>query len=74
MKNEEYMTAKEVAAMLRLSLYTIYRYADNGVLPAIMFGSEKRRILRFHRPTVLEAMKLHGNKMYTPQFLNMNSK
>lgn len=71
---EEYMTAAEVAKMLRLSLYTIYRYATNGILPAVAFGSEKRRILRFHRETVLEAMKEHGSKMYTPQFLGMNSK
>ena len=53
----ELMTVSEVAAMLRLNRYTIYRLASAGKLPSIKVG----RALRF-RPTALERYILSNER------------
>lgn len=74
MKNDEYLTIKEVSALLKLSQSTIYRYIEEEIIPVIAIKCKRRRVLRFCKEDVVEALKKHGNRMYTPQFLNMHGK
>lgn len=41
-----WLTAAEVAALLRISKMTVYRMVDDGELPAIRFGGNERRTVR----------------------------
>lgn len=43
------LTTREAADLLGVSLITIYRWAENGVIPGIKFG----RLWRFNRDTLL---------------------
>lgn len=46
MTSEEYLTTKEVAAMLRVSDQTIRSYVKRGMIPAIKFGTSRRSTVR----------------------------
>lgn len=44
-KNKEIMTAKEIAAYLKIHPLTVHRYAREGKIPAFKIGTD----WRFHR-------------------------
>ena len=51
-KEEEVLTADEVAALLRLDRKSVYLAAQHGELPCLRLG----RILRFSRQAVLNSL------------------
>jgi excisionase family DNA binding protein len=52
-EREEYLTARQLAAVLQVSASTIRRLAQQGRIPSIRLTS---RLLRFHLPAVRQAL------------------
>ena len=52
-KREEFLTARQLAAVLQVSESTVRRLAQQGRIPSIRLTS---RLLRFHLPAVREAL------------------
>ena len=40
--SDEFLTVPEVAERLKVSAQTIYRWIDDGMLPAVQFGKQYR--------------------------------
>ncbi len=55
---EELITPSEVAAILRIHVQTVYRLADEGVIP----GSRIGRSWRFSKKDVLELVSIREGK------------
>lgn len=58
---EPCFTPKEVADILRVSISAVYRWIDNGTLPAIKFGGENytRRISKKAFSSFIESHKVN---------------
>ena len=54
-RDEELLTAEEVAALLRVTLRTVERWQQEGVLPYLRMG----HAIRFHWPTVVSHLLAH---------------
>lgn len=50
--SEEFLTAKEVSELLKMSIPTVYRMAAEDVLPHVQFGG-KRHSIRFLKSRLL---------------------
>ncbi|WP_437192495.1 helix-turn-helix transcriptional regulator [Planctomicrobium sp. SH527] len=50
--NEEFLTAREVAALLKVSVATVYRMAEGGALPYFQLGG-KGHSIRFLKSELL---------------------
>jgi excisionase family DNA binding protein len=50
---EEFLTARQLAAVLQVSESTVRRLAHNGRIPCIRLTS---RLIRFHLPSVRDAL------------------
>lgn len=48
------MTAKEAAAYLRVSVWTVRRYVDQGLLPEVRIGSGTHRFRRADLDALIE--------------------
>jgi excisionase family DNA binding protein len=53
MKHQEFTNTKELAELLRVSTRTISNWKSDGIIPHIKI----RRSVRYHVPSVLEALK-----------------
>lgn len=58
----EYLTRKQVAAYMRISLATVDNYARDGVLKRRYVGGRNRRTPRYHRDDVRQAMQQVGKE------------
>jgi excisionase family DNA binding protein len=64
-EREEFLTARQLAAVLQVSESTVRRLAQQGRIPSIRLTS---RLLRFHLPSVRDALdgtqrkKRHANE------------
>jgi excisionase family DNA binding protein len=52
-KREEFLTARQLAAILQVSESTVRRLAREGRIPSIRLTA---RLLRFHLPSVMNAL------------------
>jgi excisionase family DNA binding protein len=59
MKDEHWLTVREVAGHLGIDVQTAYRWAGAGKLPALRLGTRR---LRFRRADVEKALKPVGGK------------
>lgn len=59
---EEIITAAEVAALLRMHVRTVYRLAEEGILP----GSKIGHSWRFRRKNILAAISERRNVKFKP--------
>lgn len=64
----EFVTARQLAAFLQVSETTVRRLAREGRIPAVRLTT---RLVRFHLPTVLDALdgraaKTNRRKLTTP--------
>jgi len=55
----EFLTARQLAAVLQVSETTVRRLAREGRIPVVRLTS---RLMRFHLPTVLEALDGRSGK------------
>ena len=55
----EFLTARQLAAHLQVSETTVHRLAREGRIPAIRLTP---RLVRFHLPSVIEALDGRANK------------
>lgn len=51
---EKLMTMKEVADLLRVSISTIFRWGERGILPSVSVPCRRQRVRRFV-PSEIEA-------------------
>jgi len=58
MKEEKFMTLAEVADYLRLNVFTVYRMAEQGRIPAMKAG----RLWRFKKSEVDDWMRVQVRK------------
>ncbi|MBV9960573.1 MAG: helix-turn-helix domain-containing protein [Acidobacteria bacterium] len=66
-EREEFLTARQLAAVLQVSESTIRRLAQQGRIPSIRLTS---RLLRFHLPSVRDALdgtQRKGAKRHAPE-------
>jgi excisionase family DNA binding protein len=63
-KQDEFLTARQVAAILQVSQATVRRLAQTGRIPSIRLTS---RLLRFHLPTVRAALDAEAKRSRRPQ-------
>ncbi len=62
-KQDEFLTARQVAAILQVSQATVRRLAQTGRIPSIRLTS---RLLRFHLPTVRAALDAEAKRSRRP--------
>ncbi len=48
------LTAKEAAALLKINVFTLYKFSRERVIPSIRYG---RRLVRFDEGKLLEWLK-----------------
>ena len=57
---EVFLTRKEAAKLLRISLPTLTRYVKAGIIPALILGNE----YRFNKAKLLDCMKAINQQKY----------
>ena len=57
---EVFLTRKEAAKLLRISLPTLTRYVKAGIVPAVILGNE----YRFNKANLLDCMKAINEQKY----------
>ena len=61
---DEFLTARQLAAILQVSQSTVRRLAQTGRIPSIRLTS---RLLRFYLPAVREVLDGEGSKRTRPK-------
>jgi excisionase family DNA binding protein len=64
----EFVTARQLAAFLQVSETTVRRLAREGRIPAVRLTS---RLVRYHLPTVLDALDGRANKINKRKSTNL---
>jgi excisionase family DNA binding protein len=63
MNNEEYLSCKELAKLLKLNRQVVQTWAREKKIPSLTFGSDKKRPLyRFNKAEILEFFKNSPDK------------
>lgn len=68
-ERNEFLTARQLAAVLQISESTVRKLAHAGKIPSIRLTS---RLIRFHLPSVREALD-HANQHRTRKSTNESS-
>ena len=65
MRNEEVpeiLSVKEAADFLKLARGTLYRYAEDGVIPCVKIGPTNKSPVRFIKSELIEYVNQHRRK------------